>query len=192
MDVILTTSVFEREGFLTIPKSISKVWEIKCGDHLYAKLKDGNVTLQRENGKNLETVAVLPGFDVQIPEHFADRLGFPVCGEVQLKLENDVLTIYKTNVISIFSPQGNRERLRRKLDAEFEMLFQKSRSELLEDIYTLLLLTELKDETVKGLLALPNALQHMRQRIRGDDEFEAFLEKKVKELTDELTDEFRQ
>jgi len=190
MGVVLAMSVFEREGFLKIPGSICEAWGIKCGDRLYAKLKNGDVILQKEYAKNHEVTEVLPGFDLQIPEHFADKLAFPVCGEAQLKLADNALTIHKTNVISIFSPQGNRERLRRKLDAEFEELFSKSRSELLEDMYTILILTEPDDDTVKGLLAVPNVLQHLRQRLREDDEFEAFMEKKVQELTEKLTAEF--
>jgi len=79
------------------------------------------------------------------------------------------------------------EALRKKLDAEYEVLDPLKNNVLLEDIYLNLSLMPLDDAEAKKLLQTPNFLKQLLLRLLDDEDFEQFLVSKLHSIVSEFT-----
>ena len=82
---------------------------------------------------------------------------------------------------------GKKEVLELKLRIEMEKPSEIFSQSFLEDIYSLLTLSEWSEDVLLRLIKTPNLLQEVAQRIHNDDMFSAFFEQRARELILELT-----
>ncbi|MCL2568085.1 MAG: hypothetical protein FWE12_01440 [Oscillospiraceae bacterium] len=81
-----------------------------------------------------------------------------------------------------------KEALEKKLEKELVQLSKRSKQSYLEDIWSVLALSEWSEEEIPRLLQTPNLLREVALTLQDDDVFLDFFEQRVKDLTLELVE----
>jgi len=179
--------MFGSANILKLPDIINECLKIKNDDYLYAQMKDEKLVLSKVFHNQAVKLYVAPDFGLKLTTPFAEQLGLQIGSVVRLSLEDNELTIYKSNVVQIYTPDSNKERLIDKLKREFDEMPTTPDSELIEDIYMFLILKELEDDIVVSLLEKPNLLKSLLFMFLDDSEFRAFFESKLSEIVRNCT-----
>jgi len=199
--MLTATSALWSENYVAIPASVYNEWFLKDVDYLYASVNQDSLLITKEkranafemelicpyNGAFLLDTKLLPfAFGFHLPSLLVTVLKIKVGSDLLLTLEDDKVTISQSHVIPLHSPERNTTKLLDKLRKEyFEAIDSKHGMEhgaILKDIYMFLLWGSWDDSTVTALLTKKTPLQDMLVKLRSDNEFNQFLDKKFLEL----------
>ena len=184
--MIAVQGVLGIENSIDLPEPLRDHWAIESTNCLYAEMKSQNLILAKDRRANtVATILLTAEKSIILPKEFVRILGVQTGDRVYLSLKDDIVTIYGSNIIDLDLPAHNIDRLAKKIKREYDTV-QKSPIRAggrawIDDVYHFLLLESWDDDVISRLLSKPNILAEIVCKIQNDDEFECFLEKKMRE-----------
>jgi len=191
-DVPTATSILEQEYFLEFPVAVRKEMDIQIGDHFFA-YRDPQQTLvlsrdRPSKSRYCNVVEFRVARGAILPYGFLHRMRIQPGDMLELTVENNKVAIQKSGEISLFSPLGRTATLEAKLRRELATPPRFFSQSFREDVYSVLALTEWREDTMLRLIQTPNLLQEVMRSLHTDDVFSIFFEQRVKDLTLELVE----
>jgi len=185
--MLTVTAVLESGNFLRLPESLCTQWGLEDDINVYVSMRDKEMCLTKaKQAWMVDTVRIIDAYCI-LPKHLTAILGIKCGSHVSLTLEDDMVTLNRSKIIPLRTQPTIAERLESKLWREFLDCKTTPAGEryqiLLEDVLMFLILTEWDDTTAESLLEKPYPLKDLVMRFRGDEEYDDFFEKKIKELT---------
>ena len=181
--MLKVTSVLQSENYIQFPEALYTEWKIQEESDLYISIDKNNLILSKAKCNHAAIIRVYVGFGIILPELYVRTMGIQIGSEVSLTLDDDTVVIHKGNVVHLFSASSNKDKLIAKLNREFDTNQGSNNIWLYEDIHMFLILNEWDDTVIDNLLTKENILKELAFKLRNDDEFDEFFEKKMKELT---------
>ena len=184
-------AVVELENYIKLPELLVSQWSLVEGMTLYTAIRNKTLVLTKDYSSfAITSVNVIIGSGICLPDEFVSVSGVAVGSQISLVFENDVLQIADSSMIDFASPAILEDRLARKLKRELDIALQTPfgvhNGKWLEDIYHFLLLDKLDENVINRLLHTPSPLKKIYDALRNDDEFEVFLNKKLREKAQEI------
>jgi len=205
--MFIITYLSKKENSITIPAVLHDKWGLDGIEHLYASIRTNHVIFTKHAHSNSTQTNLTRAKRIKhqphsnsnicdkmfyLDAHFITQLKISPGDEVLLALDNDELTLHKSDVAQVQSQKKALLDLEEKLTKEYEDIKARQIGTdpcwLLDDIYMFLLLNSWDEATLNALFSNPNTIKELLADFRNDNEVNEFLNKKLLEIVERQID----
>ena len=200
------TSILGQENHVVIPSALFERWGLQDTTRLYASVQGQSLRITKEKRLNTTVLTLYPcdktacllegfvhefGHGFSLPDYLVESLKIREKSGVSITLKDGVATLSRSSAIDVFSPERSAVTLADRLRQEFDEANKKSSASahcpFFEDVYMFLLLGKWDTETTHALLSESQPIASLLSRLRSDEEFNDFFDKKLLEFLGEYS-----